>query len=179
MRDMPNDRHILRRLVVCAPLLSACFMLAIAGTQAQAQCSCFAQLKYRSVDVGVVPTGYNHSFWWFKTADPAPDGTVYVVEGGPSGSCPFNCGQLIDFVVVGNTGHYPQDNQLASSSFIAPMSTALCVQTGAMLDFANAWNGNNPPNYVIAGSPNSNTFAHNLATAGSLTPASPPNAIGW
>jgi hypothetical protein len=154
-------------------------MLTIAGPQAQAQCTCFAQLKYRGVNVGIVPTGFNHAFWWFKTADPAPNGTVYVVEGGPSGTCPFSCGQLIDFVVVGNTGHYAQDNPLAATSFMATSSPTLCTQTGAMLTFANAWNGNNPPNYVLGGAPNSNTFAHRLANAGSFNPASPPSAIGW
>jgi hypothetical protein len=69
------------------PLVSFAFLLTvslastIAVPQAHAQCACFAQLKYRGVNVGNVPTGYNHAFWWFKTASPAPNGMVYVAEG--------------------------------------------------------------------------------------------------
>src|SRR5579883_2076854 len=98
------------------------FTLLVVGHKiASAQCSCFAQLKIRNVNIGVVPTGYNHAFWWFEV-DP---GNVYVVDAGPSGICPA-CGLLIDWIVPGNTGHYSQDNQYATSGFMATPSVTLC-----------------------------------------------------
>lgn len=139
------------------------------------QCSCFAQLKYREVSILTVPTGYNHAFWWLSM----PDGEVFTIDAGPSGSCPLSCGQLIDWITPGNTGHYAEDTYTAPSSYMAAPSTSVCQSTGQMYTLAYTWNSSTQA-YVLAGSPNSNTFAHELATiAGWTFITSPPNAIGW
>jgi hypothetical protein len=165
--------HYIIRAIGIALLI---FVSAAGIPDAFSQCSCFAQLKYRGVDVGVVPTGYNHAFWWVQSQAT----TTWIIEGGPSGDCILTCGQLIDWVVAGNTGHYSQDNYQANLSYTIPQGTTLCDQVNQMLIYSADFNTTTFFLYVIAGAPNSNTFAHNVANAGGVgsVPA-PPSTIGW
>ena len=161
-------------------LANICLLLVILtlfGRTAFPQCTCFAQLKYRSVDIGVVPSGYNHAFWWIGTSS----GLIYTIDGGPAGSCPFSCGRLIDWFPQGNTGNYPQDTNTAPSAFISVGTAQLCNQVDSMYSYAYFWNSTTNYAYVLAGNPNSNTFAHKLGSVGGgfLTLPTPPGSIGW
>lgn len=140
---------------------------------AHSQCVCFASLKYRPVEFGIVPSGYNHAFWWVGDST----GQHYTFDGGPSGSCPFSCGLLIDWPpFLGDTGHYADDNPSAPTTVTLGN---VCTQVNAMYNFASDFNASSPA-YALAGNPNSNTFAHEAANAAGFPGVSaPPSTIGW
>jgi hypothetical protein len=137
--------------------------------------TCFAQLKYRSVPVMGIDTSYNHSFWWIQDSNE----TQWVTDAGPTGNCLPSCGFLNDWVVQGTVGHYPQDNAGAAVAWTSgTQSGPVCSQVDDLYDFAITW-PNNSTSYAVGRAPNSNTFAHEAATAGGFNPAAPPNAPGW
>ncbi len=142
---------------------------------------CFAQLKYRPVTVALGITVGNHSFWWIQTTQNST-ATQYVMDAGPSASCLAGCGFLNDWVVMGSTGHYAEDNQNASLAWAWPngggVSAVACPAATNLYNFGVNWPQNTTP-YVLGGAPNSNTFTHWAANAAGLAPTAPPNAPGW
>jgi RHS repeat-associated protein len=132
---------------------------------------CFAQLKYRSVP----HTGKNHSFWWVQNVT----GTQYVVDAGPTGS--MGSGYLNDWIVQGSTGHYPEDNENASTSFDSGLSCQFCGQVDNLLGaaFRYQFSVNNTIKYHGVKGPNSNSFARWDGTEGGFFPPSPPEAQAW
>ncbi|HEX3968047.1 MAG TPA: hypothetical protein VHW70_08785 [Edaphobacter sp.] len=135
--------------------------------------TCFAQLKYRAVKkLGI--TVANHSFWWIQDSV----GQQYIIDGGPQNAgCTPNCGYLVDWVTPGTVGHYPDDQIGAGTWFDSGTSPAVCSQVGNLEAAAKNWNQAltlyNPTG------PNSNTFAHSIATSGGFAPTQPPSAVGW
>jgi uncharacterized protein RhaS with RHS repeats len=157
------------------------FMAAAGGpssmiVSATATCGgCFAQLKYRNVIAG-----RNHSFWYVGDAS----GNIYIIDAGPADpDCsPIHaCGLLIDWPPFGPRGHYDEDNGGDAVAWTAPQSNNLCNQVSGLITSATNWNPQHTNTwYVINGSPNSNTFAHELATdVGFTNVTAPPNAPGW
>jgi hypothetical protein len=119
---------------------------------------CFAQLKYRTVNFMGVPTTFNHSFWWIQT-NQTSSAPQYVTDAGPSGTCPLSCGYLVDWVVAGSTGHYPEDNPNASLAWSSGASASVCSAVTNLYSYAVNW-PQTMYQYAIAAAPNSNTFAH-------------------
>jgi hypothetical protein len=141
--------------------------------------SCFAQLKYRAVPD--IPTTANHSFWYIQDGY----GDQYIVDAGPTSSCPLSCGYLNDWITPGTvSSHYNTAPSLDSSSAttawnVGPSSGQLCTQVLRIETFALAW-ANNTTTYKLDGAPNSNTFTHEAGTAaGFTTMTPPPTAPGW
>ncbi|MGD0470655.1 MAG: DUF2341 domain-containing protein [Terriglobales bacterium] len=137
---------------------------------------CFAQLKYRAV-----MAGRNHAFWYVTDAS----GENHIVDAGPAdpGCSPWHrCGLLIDWPPFGpNVGHYPEDVPGDATAWNAPQSSNLCNQVAGLLTSATNWNSQHTNTwYKINGSPNSNTFAHELANdVGFTNVTAPPSAPGW
>jgi hypothetical protein len=142
--------------------------------------TCFAQLKYRAVYISGFNSGKNHSFWYIQDSN----GTQWIIDAGPSGTCP-SCGYLNDWITEGTvSSHYNQapslDSSAASTAWrVGPSSGNLCKQVDDLYDYAEEW-GDNTTTYVMDGAPNSNTFSHDAGTdAGFTTMTAPPNAPGW
>jgi len=135
------------------------------------QNACFAQLKYRSAAGGLG----NHSFWWVQDST----GTQYVIDAGPHNtSCPINCGYLVDWITVGSVGHYAEDNSGQAVDYDSGVSTGVCSGVSRLVSFARSWSQHRYK-YALGRAPNSNTFAHQCATAGGFPAAAPPSAPGW
>jgi len=145
--------------------------------QAQATVAqCFAQLKYRPVTIAGIPLG-NHSFWWIQPTQNT-SATQWVTDAGPSGICPLNCGYLVDWVVKGSTGNYPEDNPGASLAWNSGVSAAVCPAVMNLYNYAVNW-PQTTYQYALGAAPNSNTFAHWAGNAAPFSPTPPPNAPGW
>jgi hypothetical protein len=154
------------------------------GATATVGSGCFAQLKYRAVPH--LPPGVpaNHSFWYIQDSG----GAQWIIDGGPSGTCPLACGYLVDWVTQGTvSSHFSQEPSLDSTGkptawSIGPASGQLCNQVYSMWNTAMYYwpPGGTPVTYSLTG-PNSNTFAHELGTTNGdfdiTTP--PPDATGW
>jgi IPT/TIG domain len=143
--------------------------------------TCFAQLKYRAVYISGANSGRNHSFWYIQDQY----GDEYIIDAGPSGSCPFSCGYLNAWITPGTvSSHYNTAPSLDSSTAatawsIGPSSGQLCTQVQQLENFALDWE-DNATKYVLDGAPNSNTFTHEAGTAaGFTTMTPPPSAPGW
>jgi hypothetical protein len=135
--------------------------------------NCFAQLKYRSVNIAGFAPG-NHSFWWIRDSG----GKQFIIDGGPQNAgCTINCGYLIDWITQGTVGHYPEDNIQAGTWFDSGTSSSVCPQVDNLEAAARNW-PQTGATYFPTG-PNSNTFAHDMANAGGFTPTQPPSAVGW
>jgi hypothetical protein len=173
-------------ILVRRAILAGISMFVLASCSAFAQsCGCFGQLKYRAVTLGLLgDSGYNHAFWWIQLSD----NTSYILDGGPADpNCPLSCGQLVDWsaqVTPTRTwGYYPEDSVYASTWYTLPVPQVgdNCSITAGMYSYAYAWNFTTSYLYALAASPNSNTFAHLVASGGGgidvLTP--PPNTVGW
>lgn len=136
--------------------------------------SCFAQLKYRPAVQVLGYTLGNHSFWWIQDTS----AQRWITDGGPSsGPCPPNCGFLVDWVVGGDVGHYPEDNSGASLAWNSGISSAVCTGVTGLYTAAVSW-PQSAYSYSYP-SPNSNTFAHSMGNASGFSPTAPPNAPGW
>ncbi len=135
--------------------------------------NCFAQLKYRPVYVLDYYAG-NHSFWWIQDST----STHWVADAGPQGSCPLNCGYLVDWVTQGDVGHYPDDNSNASLAWSSGVSSSVCTQVTNLYNYAVNW-PQTTYSYEMGSSPNSNTFSHWAGNAAPFSPTAPPNAPGW
>jgi hypothetical protein len=144
-----------------------------AAAQATAVPQCFAQLKYRPVDFVGVTVG-NHSFWWIQDSG----SRQWVTDAGPSGTCPFSCGYLIDWVVQGSIGHYPEDNSGASLQWTSGLSPSVCTPVTSLYNFATGW-PQTTYSYAVGASPNSNSFAHWAGNAAPFAASQPPNTPGW
>jgi hypothetical protein len=135
---------------------------------------CFAQLKYRLVTIGgIIPTPFNHSFWWIKDFRE----TRWVTDAGPSGNCITDCGYLINWVMMGDVGYYQDDNSGAALAWSSDVSSAVCPAVTNLFTFAVGWN-ETQYSYSFP-SPNSNTYSHFAANAAGFSPTPPPNAPGW
>jgi len=135
---------------------------------------CFAQLKYRAVTPALGISIGNHSFWWIQDSA----GKQYIIDGGPQNAgCYINCGYLVDWVTPGTVGHYPEDQIGAGTWFDSGTSPAVCTQVDALETAARNW-PQAQTTYFVPG-PNSNTFAHAMATSGNFAATQPPSATGW
>jgi len=129
---------------------------------------CFAKLKYRWVSW----TYANHSFWEVLDSD----GQKWIIDGGPTGSFP-HLGFLKHWKIKGTVGHYPEDNEAATTSFDSGLSTVVCAKVDQMKAAADAWPDNIIPYHL--GGPNSNSFARSIGGAGGFSPPAPPKTTGW
>lgn len=145
----------------------------VAQAQVQVNSKCFALLKYRPVDFAGVTVG-NHSFWWIQNSSAAN----FVTDAGPSGTCPFSCGYLVNFVVPGSTGHYSEDNPSASLAWSTGLSSAVCTGVTNLKTYGDNW-PQTTYSYAIGAAPNSNTYAHWAGNAAPFSPPAPPNTPGW
>ncbi len=134
---------------------------------------CFVQLKYRPVDFVGVTVG-NHSFWWIQDSG----SRQWVTDAGPSGTCPFSCGYLIDWVVQGSTGHYSEDNSGASLQWNSGLSPSVWTPVTNLYNYATGW-PQTTYNYAVGASPNSNSLAHWAGNAAPFAASEPPNTPGW
>jgi hypothetical protein len=91
--------------------------------------------------------------------------------------CYINCGYLVDWVTPGTVGHYPEDQIGAGTWFDSGTSPAVCTQVDALETAARNW-PQGKTTYFVPG-PNSNTFAHAMATSGNFAATQPPSATGW
>jgi hypothetical protein len=149
-------------------------VILIANTMASGHWTCFAQLKYRAVTPALGISIGNHSFWWIQNSS----GKQYIIDGGPQNAgCYINCGYLVDWVTPGTVGHYPEDQIGAGTWFDSGTSTAVCTQVDALETAARNW-PQTQTIYFVPG-PNSNTFAHAMATSGNFAATQPPSATGW
>ena len=144
---------------------------------------CSAQMWYRPLVFGGVTFG-NHSFWWIQKDDSiaSPPYDHYVIDGGPAGNCPdaAGCGNLLDWVTYGETGHYPEDNPNnpnASLDFDSRLDASKCVQVQQLFNYGVNWDEGRYTYYLDG--PNSNTFAHYAGAAAGFGPSAPPNSPGW
>lgn len=137
--------------------------------------SCFAQLKYRAVEIWGIEPG-NHSFWWSQDST----GQTWVDDAGPTGNCAPNCGYLNSWGTPGFVGHYSQDDaRTAATAWSSPLNPSICQNTHNLAEFQINW-----PEYQIGyatgAAPNSNTWAHDGANAAPFTITTPPpKAPGW
>jgi len=144
---------------------------------------CFAQLKFRPVPHLPPPLSANHSFWYIQDSD----GVQWIIDGSPSGTCPGDCGNLIDWVTEGTvSSHFNAEPSLDSSGkttawSIGPASGQLCEQVDTLYQISSYyWPPGGDIPYSITG-PNSNSFAWYvgvpMAEFDITTP--PPNVPGW
>jgi len=116
-------------------------------------------------------------FWWVQDMW----GQRFVVEGGPSKGDIPPCGNLRDWVTLGNvSSRYPADNTLAGTWFNSGVSSRVCDQVTALLYAAKSW----PPKpgaipYNPFGGPNSNSFARYIGEQGLFNPTAPPGSVRW
>jgi hypothetical protein len=140
-----------------------------------ANVGCFAQLKYRAVEILGIEVG-NHSFWWFGDKY----GTRWVTDAGPTGNCVPNCGYLDSWITPGDIGHYAQDDAKSTAvAYYTPISPNVCQNSANLISFELGWQ-QDTIGYAAGAAPNSNTFAHDSANAAPFTITTPPpNAPGW
>lgn len=136
---------------------------------------CFAQLKYRAVEIVEIEVG-NHSYWWLQ------DGSLqtWVMDAGPSGNCLPNCGYLDSWIVPGDVGHITQDDARTDSvAWASPVSGSVCSNSTNLITFEENW-PQDTTSYGYGTAPNSNTWAHRAADAAPFTITTPPpDAPGW
>ena len=152
-----------------------------ASAPVSVELSCFEQLKYRPAVAFLGITLGNHSFWWDQVDSPTNSSlNQYILDAGPSlpATCPNLCGDLIDWVNSGTTGHYNADTSSQTSAWQSVTTDAVCSQADALYNAAATW-PQSRYNYAVGTSPNSNTFAHMIATSAGISPTAPPNAPGW
>ena len=161
--------------------------------------TCQGKIFYRQVNVLIVPTGYNHTFWYLSSnyqGDPTvPGAGDEVWDAGPNGTCIpqvvitggvviitgyTGCGNLVDWVTNDTVGHYTQDDVNTSTLWqTTPYDNSSCPLLNTIHNYGTAWDPNQYL-YVVGGSPNSNSFVHWAANAAGLTfPTPPPSAPGW
>lgn len=180
-------------------LTSALLLIVLAlSSEAAHSCSvCNATLMYRPVYVLGIAVA-NHSFWYIYDSSILGSATGgWVLDGGPAGSCPTSCGQLVAWVTPGGTGHYSEDSidnpqaGTAWNNVLAGLTNSFCSTgndglaglggTEGMYGYDVEWNSSTDLSYAIGASPNSNTFAHwDGMTGGGITNLpEPPDAVGW
>jgi RHS repeat-associated protein len=128
------------------------------------QPECFAELKYRAVDIPGNRNGYFiHTFWYVQDSS----GKQWIVHGGPDPQAPEGTyGSLHiwkDPVSVSTT-----DTPAAGTAWSSGLSAANCAGADALLAAAGAWN-QNKVDYDPTGT-NSNTAAHFLGNSGGFKP---------
>lgn len=133
---------------------------------------CFAQLKYRYA-LG----GCNHAFWWIQTAD----GKHYTISAGPDKGeweTLKRNSYLNRWVTEGDANeHYAKDNSGDATAYNSGTSFVACPQVKALKDAADSYK-NDTIGYRAPLGPNSNTFAHYLATKGEFPAGAPPKTTG-
>jgi RHS repeat-associated protein len=134
---------------------------------------CFAQLKYRPVQIPQAE-GCEHSFWWVQDRT----GSRYIVSGGPQLRVP-PWGDLKVWVDPGDRGkRFPADNSRQKLHWETGLSFDHCYGVDKLLDAARHF-----PikvSYVPKEGPNSNSAARYLGEKGNFwVPTAPPDACGW
>jgi hypothetical protein len=149
-----------------------------AGQSGPVTVKCFAQLKYRAVEVWIFEVG-NHSYWWFQDGN----GQNWVTDAGPTKNCintSIDCGFLNSWATAGNHGQLPDDDAINNAlAWQATPSASLCTNTGWLMAYQQQWRQNTVP-YGKNKASNSNTFAHSSGSNAIFTITTPPpNAPGW
>jgi hypothetical protein len=148
------------------------------GTSGPITVKCFAQLKYRAVQIWIFEVG-NHAYWWFQDGN----GQNWVTDAGPTKNClntSLDCGFLNSWAKAGNKGQLPDDDAINNAlAWQAQPSPSLCTNTGWLMDYQQQWRQNTTPcgkNKAW----NSKTFAHSSGSNAIFTITTPPpNAPGW
>ena len=137
--------------------------------------ACFAQLKYRAVEILGVEVG-NHSFWWHQDIN----GQSWIDDAGPTGNCLPDCGYLNSWGTPGYVGHYSEDDsRITAEAWGSPMNLSICQNEHDLIEFQIDW-PEYQTRYALGTAPNSNTWAHDAANAAGFTITTPPpDAPGW
>jgi RHS repeat-associated protein len=135
--------------------------------------SCFAQLKYRTVDNMFARwVGATHSFWYVQGSD----GKQHVLSGGPSVTKP----QLLK-AWPSEDVRSRVDNVTASTWFDSGCAPGHCAGVDRMVEATGSFNQQFAGTlYDPRHGPNSNTVARYLGNIGNFEPSGPPGSeYGW
>jgi RHS repeat-associated protein len=136
-----------------------------------ASTACFAQLKYRPVDIiGTTIHQAVHTFWYVQGSD----ARQYIVSGGPTS----NGGGYLNVGVQSNLYKGP-DTPNAATWWSTGSSALSCAGADNLLAAARSFPNNSIQYNAVLG-PNSNSAAHYLGTQGPGVPWGPPAiSYGW
>lgn len=134
------------------------------------QPQCFCQMKYRPVNGVPKFLHATHSFWWVQNST-----GQQILSAGPSQ--PNGGGYLNSFPQSGPPFPGP-DTPGATTAFHTDLSSSACFPAETMTGVAVGW-PNNTVTYNAEIGPNSNSFAHFLATSAGFSVSAPPGSYGW